>query len=48
MLQDVLNLLRKTKILRNGIYNLTKENLTVKNVAEICKKINPKLELLNG
>ena len=31
----------------SGIYNLTKENLTVKNVAEICKKINPKLELLS-
>jgi nucleoside-diphosphate-sugar epimerase/dTDP-4-dehydrorhamnose 3,5-epimerase-like enzyme/SAM-dependent methyltransferase len=29
----------------SGIYNLTKENLTVKNVADICKKINPKLEI---
>ena len=29
----------------NGIYNLTKENLTVKDVADICKKINPKLEI---
>ena len=29
----------------NGIYNLSKENVTVKNVADICKKINPKLEI---
>ena len=27
----------------SGIYNLTKENTTVKEVAEICKKINPKM-----
>ena len=27
----------------NGIYNLSKENVTVKDVADICKKINPKL-----
>ncbi len=30
---------------KDGTYNLTKENLTVKDVAEICKKINPKLEI---
>ena len=30
---------------KNGIYNLSKENVTVKNVADICKKINPKLEI---
>ena len=29
----------------NGIYNLSKENLTVKDVADLCKKINPKLEI---
>jgi nucleoside-diphosphate-sugar epimerase/dTDP-4-dehydrorhamnose 3,5-epimerase-like enzyme/SAM-dependent methyltransferase len=29
----------------SGIYNLTKENTTVKQVAEICKKINPKMEI---
>tara|TARA_X000000368_G_C23044852_1_gene718694 strand:- start:43 stop:2586 length:2544 start_codon:yes stop_codon:yes gene_type:complete len=29
----------------SGIYNLTKENLCVKDVADICKKINPKLEI---
>ena len=29
----------------SGIYNLTKENTTVKEVAEICKKINPKMEI---
>jgi nucleoside-diphosphate-sugar epimerase/SAM-dependent methyltransferase/quercetin dioxygenase-like cupin family protein len=29
----------------NGIYNLTKENTTVKEVAEICKKINPNMEI---
>jgi nucleoside-diphosphate-sugar epimerase/dTDP-4-dehydrorhamnose 3,5-epimerase-like enzyme len=30
---------------KNGIYNLSKENVTVKDVADICKKINPKLEV---
>ena len=30
---------------QSGVYNLTKENLTVKDVADICKKINPKLEV---
>ncbi|MDC0961418.1 NAD-dependent epimerase/dehydratase family protein [Candidatus Pelagibacter sp.] len=30
---------------KSGIYNLTKENLRVKDVADICKKINPKLEI---
>ena len=30
---------------KSGTYNLTKENLTVKDVADICKKINPKLEI---
>ena len=29
----------------NEVYNLTKETVTVKEVAEICKKINDKLEL---
>ena len=29
----------------SGIYNLSKENVTVKDVADICKKINPKLEI---
>lgn len=29
----------------NGIYNLTKETKTVKDVAHICKKINPKLKI---
>ncbi|WP_428079467.1 SDR family NAD(P)-dependent oxidoreductase [Candidatus Pelagibacter sp.] len=29
----------------SGIYNLTKENTTVKQVAEICKRINPKMEI---
>ena len=33
------------KNFKSGIYNLTKENLTVKEVADICKKINPKLEV---
>ena len=31
--------------LENGIYNLTKETKTVKDVAHICKKINPKLKI---
>ena len=30
---------------KNGIYNLTKENLTVRDVAEVCKSINPRLEI---
>ena len=29
-----------------GIYNLTKENITVKDVADICKKINPGLDIM--
>jgi nucleoside-diphosphate-sugar epimerase/dTDP-4-dehydrorhamnose 3,5-epimerase-like enzyme len=33
------------KNFKSGIYNLTKENLTVKEVADICKKINPKLKV---
>jgi len=33
------------KNFESGIYNLTKENLTVKEVADLCKKINPKLEI---
>ena len=31
---------------KSGIYNLTKENTTVKEVAKICKKINPKMEII--
>ena len=30
----------------SGTYNLTKENVTVKDVADICKKINPKLDII--
>ena len=30
----------------SGIYNLTKENTTVKEVALICKKINPKIKII--
>ena len=33
------------KDFKSGIYNLTKENVTVKDVADVCKKINPKLEI---
>ncbi len=32
--------------LKNGIYNLSKENVTVKKVADICKKINPKVRIV--
>ena len=32
--------------LENGIYNLSKENVTVKKVADICKKINPKVKVV--
>ena len=31
--------------IKDGIYNLTKENTTV-NVAEICKRINPKMNIV--
>ncbi len=31
--------------IKEGIYNLTKENLSVKDVADLCKKVNPKLEI---
>ncbi len=31
---------------KNGIYNLSKENVTVKDVADICKTINPKLQII--
>ena len=32
--------------IQDGIYNLTKENTTVKDVAEICKRINPKMNIV--
>ena len=32
---------------KSGIYNLTKENVTVRDVANICKKINPKLKIIS-
>ena len=35
------------KNISNEIFNLTKENITVKGVASICKKINPKLQVQN-
>ena len=35
----------ENKNFKNGIYNLSKENTTVRDVAYICKKINPKLEI---
>jgi len=35
------------KDMEDGIYNLTKETITVKEVADICKKINPKLEIIS-
>ncbi len=31
---------------KSGIYNLSKENVTVKDVANLCKKINPKLKII--
>ena len=37
----------KNNEIDDGIYNLTKENTTVKEVAEICKKINPKLKIIS-
>ena len=38
--------IEEKKDFEDGVYNLTKENVTVKEVAELCKKINPKLEIL--
>jgi len=35
------------KDIEDGIYNLTKETITVKEVSDICKKINPKLEIIS-
>ena len=37
----------ENKNFENGIYNLTKENVTVKKVADICKEINPKLNIVS-
>ena len=45
MLQDALNLWRKEKIFLIEIFNFTKDTKTVKEVADICKKINPKVIL---
>ena len=45
MLHVVLNLWKKERILTNQIFNLTKDTVTVKEVAEICKKYNSKIEL---
>ena len=36
----------ENKDFKNGIYNLTKENTTVKDVAYLCKKYNPKLRII--
>ena len=36
----------ENKKFNDGIYNLTKENTTVKEVALICKKINPKIKIV--
>ena len=44
MLLGASNLWRKKKI-QSQIYNLTKDTLTVKEVANICKKHNPKVQL---
>ena len=33
--------------IRNEIFNCVNENLTVKQVADICKKINKNVEVLN-
>ena len=45
MLQDVLSLWRKMINIKSEIFNLTKDTLTVKEVANICKKHNPKIHL---
>ena len=45
MLLDVLNLWRKRDNINYEIFNLTKDTISVKEVAEICKKYNPKIIL---
>ena len=44
MLRDALNLWKK-KNFNKEVYNLTKDTVTVKEVAELCKKFNNKLNL---
>ena len=44
MLHVVLSLWKKDSF-DNQIFNLTKDTITVKEVAEICKKYNSKIEL---
>ena len=39
--------MEENSLCEDGIYNLTKENVTVKYVADICKKINPKLKIIS-
>ena len=43
MLLDVLNLWKKVIKFIHETFNLTKDTLLVKKVAEICKKYNPKI-----
>ncbi len=38
--------MEERKDIKNEIFNLTKDTVTVKEVAEICKKFNPKVKLL--
>ena len=37
--------IEERKDIKNDLFNLTKDTVTVKEVAEICKKYNPKVEL---
>ena len=45
MWQGVLSLLKKRADIQKDIFNLTKDTITVKEVAEICKKYNPNVIL---
>jgi nucleoside-diphosphate-sugar epimerase/dTDP-4-dehydrorhamnose 3,5-epimerase-like enzyme len=50
-LVNILDVVRSMKFLAESdvskeIYNITNENLTIKQVAEICKKINPNVTIL--
>ena len=45
MLQDVFKFMEERDDINFEIFNLTKDTVTVKEVAEICKKYNPKVTL---
>ena len=42
---DYLKFMEEHAEIKSELFNLTKDTLTVKEVAEICKKHNPKIQL---